>query len=91
MLNTIRFKQKIGEFFNGSQIVFSDSGKEIFSPCGTSVLRIHLEENWSKQLNFKANAQIQKIAVSKKDVFFLAVDELHYIFLFNLGMYALLT
>lgn len=85
MLNSIRFKQNIGEFFDGGQLLFSNSGKEVFSPCGTSVLRINLEENWNRKLEFQANAKINLIAVSKKDIFFLAADELNYVFLFNLG------
>jgi hypothetical protein len=85
MFHSIRFKQKIGEFFNGKQLAFSDSGQEVFSPTGTSVLRINLEQNWNRQLNFQANAQIHNIAVSNQDIFFLAADELNYVFLFSLG------
>ena len=89
MLTSLDFKQKLGQFFNGGCLLFSNSGKELFSSAGTAVLRVNIEENWNRELPLRANGKVEVMQICKKDSLFLFADSLFYLFLYNLSSFLL--
>ena len=85
MLSCFDFKQNLGKFFKSGELAFAHSGKEIFSPTGPAVLRVNLEENWTRQLDFRANSDVLKMEICFDDAMLLMADALGYLFLYNVS------